>query len=216
MKRQNDKNFFYLSCRGSLTVQFLLGFILFLSFVMLFSVMTLTLAVSEITQYITYASSRKLFLGDGDKGLQQKSARKKYHSLVKDNQHLSKFFTGANKLFEIEETGGDLREGDGLGLNSGFSRASGKPYLFYGVWTKFIPKVLEVDTLWGSTEEDAAFFETVVGSYLGREPTKVECEEFIEKRWEFIINKHISTGGTFPANPDPANRYQEDFGDNRC
>ena len=63
--RQNNQTPFGLSCRGSLTVQFLLGFILILSFVMLFSAMTLTLAVSGVTQYMTYSASRVLFLSDG-------------------------------------------------------------------------------------------------------------------------------------------------------
>ena len=213
MKVKSYKNFFYLSCRGSLTVQFLLGFILILSFVLLFSAMTLTLTVSEITQYITYASSRTLFLGDGTKNIQQQNAREKYSYLV-ENQHLSKFFTGSNKLFEIEETGGDLMPGTGLGLNPQFSPSLEVPYLFYGVWTKFIPKILEVDTLWGSTEEEAAFFETVIGSYLGREPTKLECEEFIKKRWEFIATKQ---GSMIPSPVvDPSSSYTEDFGDNGC
>ncbi|MDE0119489.1 MAG: hypothetical protein OXM55_05725 [Bdellovibrionales bacterium] len=212
MTIKSYKKFFYLSCRGSLTVQFLLGFILILSFVFLFSAMTFTLAVSEVTQYITFASSRTLFLGDGSKALQQRMAREKYDSLVQ-NSDFSKFFTGANKLFEIKETGGDLMPGEGLGFNREFSPSSEIPYLFYGVWTKFIPKILEVDTLWGSTEEEAAFFETVVGSYLGREPTKKECEEFAKKRWEFIVEKH-NPPSFFDGNVDP--RYREGFGDNGC
>ena len=62
---------FISSSKGSLTVQFLLGFVLILSFMVIFGAMTLTLAVASITQYITYASSRALFLGFGNEFLQQ-------------------------------------------------------------------------------------------------------------------------------------------------
>ena len=201
-----DQKYFILSCKGSLTVQFLLGFILILSFVMLFTVMTFTLAVSEVTQYITYSASRALFLSHGSKAYQQKAAMDRYDALI-SSPHLSKFFQ--TNLFEITQAS-DLSS-EGLGLNRRFSVSSGEPNMFYGVWTKFIPKVLELDTLWGSTEEDAAFFETVVGSYLGREPTITECEQFNQKRWDFISDEH----GGIPSAVDPSGHYKV-FHDNGC
>ncbi len=200
----NQKRFIF-SCRGSLTVQFLLGFILILSFVMLFSVMTFTLAVTEVTQYITYAASRDLFLSHGSKGYQRQAAMEKYNDLV-SSLHLNKFFKP--DLFRITEAS-DL-SGEGLGLNRSFPPASGAPNLFYGVWTKFIPKVLEVDTIWGGTEENEAFFETTIGSYLGREPTITECEQFNNKRWELILDKH----GSIPVSS--ATISYQPFHDNGC
>ena len=199
---------FILSCKGNLTVQFLLGFMLILVFVMLFTLMSFTLAVSEITQYVTYAASRSLFLGDGTKGHQQNAARDKYENLI-SNPPLDKFFRP--NMFQIAEPS-ELRPPDNfLGLNRRFPPTSGAPNLFYGVWTKFIPKVLELDTPWGSTEEDATFFETVVGSYLGREPSKTECEEFDKKRWEFILDIH----GSIPEAANPYGDYNgySDTGD---
>ena len=191
-----------MSRKGSLTVQFLFGFVLILSFVMLFAVMTLTLAVSGVTQYITYAASRTLSLGHISKGDQEQAARKKYKELM-DKPSFSKLFKPG--LFEVRRSG-DLQPGNGLGLNTKFSVAGNVPNLFYGVWTKFVPKILEVDTLWGGTEEDAAFFETAIGSYLGREPTSEECQSFIQKRWDFIIRRH----GNMNVQPagNPAGSYQ--------
>jgi hypothetical protein len=199
---------FIFSCKGSLTVQFLLGFILILSFVMLFSVMTFALAVSEVTQYITYAASRDLFLSHGSIGDQRAAAIDRYRALV-ESIHLKKFFQP--DLFRITPAS-DL-SGEGLGLNRRFPVSSGEPNLFYGVWTKFIPKVLEVDTIWGGAEENEAFFETTIGSYLGREPTITECEQFNKKRWELISNKI----GSIPSARDPAGAYQETvYHDNGC
>ena len=200
-----------LSCRGSITVEFLLGFILILSFVMLFSVMTLTLAVSEITQYITYAASRALFLSDGRRDLQIKSAKDKYKELS-TSQHFDKLFKPG--LFKIKAHDALAKE-NGFGYNGKFGFASDVPYLFYGVWTDFTPKVLEVDTLWGGTEEDEAFFKTSIGSYLGRESTLKECENFVKKRWERISREH----GSIPSAVNPAVFYNNNYSsylDNGC
>lgn len=199
---------FILSCKGNLTVQFLLGFILVLVFVMLFSLMSFTLSVSEITQYVTYAASRSLFLGDGTKGHQQNAAREKYENLI-GNPPLDKFFRP--DMFQIAEPS-ELRPPDNfLGLNRRFPSTGGTPNLFYGVWTKFIPKVLELNTPWGSTEEDAAFFETVVGSYLGREPSRDECEKFNRNRWQLILDVHNG----IPEAANSSGTYGV-FSDNGC
>ncbi len=203
-----------LSQSGSLTVQFLLGFVLCLCFVMLFSVMTLTLAVSEITQYITYSASRTLFLGDGTKDLQQKGAMEKYGHLA-TTPPFNKLFQGTSRFFEIADQGDLSREGhpSGVALNyRRFPESSQVPHLFYGVWTKFIPKVMQIRLpLWGEVKEDSSFFETAVGSYLGREPSGEECKQFIDKRWEFISSKL----GGIPSGIDPAGFYEK-FYDNGC
>ena len=175
---------------------------------MLFSLMTFTLSVSSITQYITYAASRSLFLGGGRRIDQRKLAREKYKALTQ-SPPFDRFFQA--DLFRIAAAS-DLETPDkGMGLNKSFTVSGGEPNLFYGVWTKFIPKVLEVDTVWGNTEEEENFFETAVGSYLGREPTMTECEEFNKKRWEFISRKH----GVIPSAVDPSGFY-EVFHDNGC
>ena len=49
--------------RGVLTVQFLIVIVLVLFFVVSFFGLTMTLAYSSLTQYLTYASARKMSLG---------------------------------------------------------------------------------------------------------------------------------------------------------
>lgn len=207
----------FLSCRGSLTVQFLLGFVLILIFVMLFSVMTFTLAVSEVTQYITYAASRALFLSSIDKDAQQAAANEKY-DFLRRNPPFDKFFQA--DVIRIAE---ELSPGTGLGLNRNFPVLGGDPNLFYGVWTQFVPKVLEVDTLWGSTEEEENFFETAVGSYLGRESTISECKKFIDERWNFIERRLSEIGSDFssirmgnPVRSYNGQKGKDNFYDNGC
>ncbi len=174
------KKRFIFSSKGSLTVQFLLGFVLILSFMVIFGAMTLTLAVASITQYITYASSRSLFLSFGDEALQKQKAEEKFNLLKSQ-------LVRSDGLIDISQ-----KE---VGLNRTFSPGGGKPNLFYGVWTEFLPKILKVETLWGNTTDDnVRIFETVVGSYLGREPSIKECDDFNKSRWRLIKGIHGDTG----------------------
>ena len=175
---------------------------------MLFATMTLTLAVSEITQYVTYSTSRVLFLSHGEKSTREQDAINKYRSLITDTP-FSVFFK--DSLFQI-----DRPENMGMGLNiQDFAPflANNEPNLFYGVWTKFNPKVLSVDSLWGSTKEnDPNWFQTTIGSYLGQESTKKDCENFNEKRWQWIEQIH-SNSNDLNIN---YNNSGSNSGDNRC
>lgn len=204
------KKHLIISRKGSLTVQFLLGFILILSFVMLFAAMTLTLAVSAVTQYITYAAARSLYLGHESKTYQYETAMEKYEMLMGKSAFERLFQPG---LFKVKKAS-DLQKENGLGINGEFSVTGSEPNLFFGVWTEFVPKVLEMETLWGDTEEEEAFFETAIGSYLGREPASDECKAFIKKRWKFISNK-LGPLSVSWAN-DPASSYKEEDDDNGC
>ena len=200
-----------LGCEGGLTVQFLLGFVLILSFMSLFFMMTLTLAVSEIIQYITFASSRQLFLSNVNEAAQKQLARDKYEKLTTEK---FKFDFNSNTLMKI--TSPDEMELNGnnhIGLNNDFKNVvqnqQHKANLFYGVWANFTPKILSVNTLWGSTKPDDdpnIYFKTTIGSYLGREPTKKECEEFNNERWNKINRLHNNTGNlrpsSFPSSSD--------------
>ena len=171
--------------KGSLTVQFLLGFVLILSFVALFLMMTLTLSVSEIVQYITYSSSRQLFLGHSDKSAQIEKAKKKYDKLTKEDFQFKFDDNFLIKITPVDDWGPNTFRG----LNNsqaGFAVQPNEPNLFYGVWTDFNPKLLSVDTLWGSTDIPDPELKTTIGSYLGREPTKDECEKFNQERWNKI------------------------------
>lgn len=180
-----------LGCKGSLTVQFLLGFVLILSFMSLFFMMTITLAVSEVIQYITFSSSRELFLGNRDKEEQVQKAKNKYQSLTQDKFN---FNLNNNNLIKITKVSDmDLSGNNYIGLNQNFVVAAGKPNLFYGVWADFTPKILSVNTLWGSTDpgqDPNTYFKTTIGSYLGREPSQEECRNFNKERWNKIKQLH--------------------------
>jgi len=168
-----------LGSKGSLTVQFLLGFTIVFVFLGLFFAISATLVVSSITQYITFSSARVLFLAHEDKGKQIKAAKDKYRDL------LAKFpGLGSKKMFEVSDI-----NNLGLGFNNSFDQGGGEPKLFYGVWTEFNPKILEINTMWGDSGKDSNWFKTNIGSYLGREPSKEDCKNFNKNRWGWIKNK---------------------------
>ena len=195
---------FISSSKGSLTVQFLLGFVLILSFMVIFGAMTLTLAVASITQYITYASSRALFLSSRSEALQKDNARDKFNLLKSQ-------LVNTDGLIDISQVSLDNDQY----LNEDFGFISSKPYLFYGVWTKFLPKILKMETLWGNTTDDnVRIFETVVGSYLGREPSMIECISFNDSRWGFI--KNMQGGYTGSNNTYGFCRSDRGLCDNGC
>ncbi len=167
-----------LSRRGTLTIQFVLGFALILGFVGLFWIMTFTLAMSSITQYITFASARNLFLSSKDIHSQRVQANNVYQGL-KGKFSSPPFF--GNDTIKISDDIINTR-----GLNRLDFPSAVPPNLFYGVWTEFNPKILTLKPYFGDVEEDADFFKTTIGSYLGREPTVEECENFDRGRWPAI------------------------------
>ena len=215
------KNLFFCQ-KGVLTVQFLFGFIIVSGFMVVFALLTLTLVVSEITQYITFSASRSLFLSHVDPETQIERAKKKYKSLSTDFRFFSSPDGNAqNKWFDIKE---DILPGDGLGLNeSHFVPDPPETNLFYGVWTHFQARVLDMDMLFlGKTTEqtgDDAFRVKSIGSYLGREPSQKECEDFTKERWNEISKAHgFNTQSIRPdggANPDENYRSHKEP-DNGC
>ena len=175
-----------------MTIQFLFGFILVSGFMAVFAALVLTLVVGEIVQYMTFSASRSLFLGHESRIEQQEAAKAKYLKLR--NEDL-KFFSGPSPWFVLEPQG--LSSGETLGLNRTYELPDNSlPNLFYGVWTtKFQSKLLALDLMFlGSTtdEEPDVAFSAKLGSYLGREPTQQECENFTRERWNTIYQKQFN------------------------
>ncbi len=180
---------YLLSQKGSLAVQFLFGWVLLMGFVAIFAALTLTLSVAEVVQYITYTSSRQFMLGHLDEDQQIAAATNKYNKLTRHSS-LCSFFRhcNSNGMFTIQES-------PEIGLNRDFNQGGqGSPYLFMGVWTVFKAELLDINIpLWGSTTEGSSkdeIFTSNIGSYLGREPSVMECESFNTVRLKWIHENH--------------------------
>ena len=150
--------------------------------------MSFTLAVSGVVQYITYSSARVLFLGNESKQVQKATAIQKYQSLK------NKFPFFKPNVFKIADN-----PTNSLGFNRTYNPRSYN--LFYGVWTYFTPKLLDVDPpLMAGVDEDQHFFQTTIGSYLGREPSTEECKNFRKKRWQIIKQLHGNASPLYLGN----------------
>ena len=183
-----------LSKKGSLTVQFLLAFILCISFVFFFAVISLTLATASITQYITYASARQLFLGHADKEAQDFVAKEKYRGLRNDTFPGLFNVTGGSSsvLFAVASdltTNGSCvandQSAEGMLGSRGNLTSQNTANHFYGVCTGFEPKIFKLNLPFGG---QTTSFQTTIGSYLGREPSQRECTDFNNHLIQAIVN----------------------------
>ena len=201
-KREKPRSFYLLrSQKGSLTVQFIFAFMLVFGFIIGFFYLSLTLVIGELVQYATYSSSRYLSLSHQDLHKQQLESQAKYNQLLFEGGIFKSGFFGN---IDADDKPFNLQKPSGIGLNSVLPSIPGMykgRNLFYGVWTKFQPKGLSLKVpFWGESVQGAQhdWFESVIGSYLGREPSQKECEDFAVDRWKMIkevISPSLPGGG---------------------
>lgn len=215
-----DRRTILRSQKGFLTLQFMMSFVLVAFFMMLFAALSLTLAVSEMVQYMTFSASRALFLGHASLEQQENRARTKYETL-KTSPGFGAFFQQRLGWFAITPA---LQRDESMGLNlQGFSVDDSRPNLFFGVWTPFQARMLALENpFFGSTTEDPqSSFQTRIGSYLGREPTWEECKDFNRKRWQVLSQLHgWPPSVSLPQGANPEESYREHLeslnADNGC
>ena len=204
MKKIKKQMPLHLLCnqKGSLTIQFIFSFMLVFGFIFGFFYLSLTLVVGELVQYATYSSSRYLSLSHETVVMQKDVSQLKYRSLLfapagSGGIFKAGFFgpLGADKPFNLQEISSKGINPELPGVQLDDRRLS------YGVWTKFQPKGLSLKIpFWGDSAQDAqhGWFDSVIGSYLGREPSQKECTDFAKDRWQMIKQKiHPSPPGGF-------------------
>ena len=185
-ENRNSLKKFKKSAQGFLTVQFMIAFIFIMFFIISFLGLALTLVHASLTQYLTYSSARKNALGGESIGAQKDAGEQRYQDIREGlfkGSHL-----GGSDWFVIptEAT---------IGENTQYSEKS-RPvaglHLFYGSHLTFKSNVInfQIPSLTDSSDETNRNLETTVGSYLGREPSREECEGFL-------------TGSELPIGNDP-------------
>ncbi len=204
MKKQERQRSLHLlfSQKGSLTVQFIFAFMLVFGFIICFFYLSLTLVVGELVQYATYSSSRYLSLSHERVEEQRSASQIKYNTLLFGGGIFKSGFFGAidadDKPFNLQR---NIQNSAGLGLNSALPGMQMGRNLFYGVWTEFQPKGLSLKVpFWGDSVQGSEpnLFDSVIGSYLGREPSQQECENFAKDRWR-MIKRVISSSPSPPG-----------------
>ena len=179
--------------RGIITIPFLLVLVIVLFFTLAFLMLTMTFAHVTVTQYLTYSSARKLSLAGESQDDQVNSAISHYEILrlqfFKSDAHTGK--TG--DWFDIE-TATDLKQNQSKRVGADMLRwyKNTNPYLrtnFYGLSTRFNAEVLNLQIPFLIEGDSDDLRELVyVSSFLGREPSKAECEDYHKKRKDKIID----------------------------
>lgn len=206
--------------KGFITVDYLFALVLVSGFSFIIFALSLTLTMTETIQYVTFSAARNFYAANQNQNAQTAAAAQKYQELTTDPVltpllksgwfELSAFTVGTN----LPENVSDLSKIKDSGL---YSRTNST---FHGAVVYFVSKVLEFNIpFYGSTVSDdlrgGTDFGAYIGSYLGREVTQDECENFLIQRWEKI--KLLPTSGAAPYSDarSTQNSYLG-FADNGC
>lgn len=192
--------------RGIITVDFLFSMVLILGLASLMFVLTFTLSVASVTQYVTFAAARNYFPAHIDQASQEKRAKDKYTELI-NHPVFKPLYT--NGWYKVEA---QPNIGDHTKIIPGYSDASQGTNKFWGVGTSFVAPVLAFkipfygDTTAGA-DDTGEGFKTYMGSYLGREPTTDECIQFTNARWEKIRNLPVNGGSAYSTGTSNAGYF---------
>ena len=156
--------------RGFVTIPFLVAFVIVMFLILSFFRLSLTLTYASVVQYITYSSARRLSLGDEDKDTQISKGESKYSQLTSDLLKQSTWF--------------DVPASPQTGFNTEYEE-TGYRNLFYGTFVPFTSNLISFRIPF-IAEEGEQGLTTTIGSYLGREPSKKECDEFNETKKDEI------------------------------
>jgi hypothetical protein len=196
--------------RGLMTIDFMFSMVLILGLSSLLFVLTFTLSIASVTQYVTFAAARNYVVAHLDQTTQETRAVAKYKELISNPVFRPLYNNGWYKV-DAEPNVGDHTK-----IIPEYDQAAGDVNKFWGVGTSFTAAVLEFKIpFYGSTQPDGDGsgdgFKTYMGSYLGREPTTEECLQFTAARWTAIRNLTVSggaaystagSGGYFPMTDD--------------
>lgn len=164
--------------KGILTIDFIFSFTIVLGLFQVFYVLSYTLMVAHLTQYLTFASARLFFAGHVSVTHQKELAEKKFNDLVQNTPA---------KYFYKDQFGLDSLRIEEFNYNTSESFR----YKYVGVQVQFKSKILDFNVPFlGSTSSELGpdGFSAYLGSYLYREPTADECFKFNESRIRGILS----------------------------
>ncbi|MBE8221287.1 MAG: hypothetical protein HAW60_01000 [Bdellovibrionales bacterium] len=189
--KNNNKNLFYKNLsseKASISVDFLFSFVLVMGLTYLILALSLTLSFIEVTQYITFSAARSYYASHNTPQDQEQQAKNKYNSLRKDTAW-SHFFDKIS-WFKIDSADNVVFIlSDSISKNHEYANkdTGGQPGMFQGVSTFFISKLLDfslpfIGKTKGAEEQKESGFRTKISSFLGREPSALECKDFEKER----------------------------------
>lgn len=190
-----------LNQRGIITLDFIFSLVLILGMSSLLFILSFSLSVASVTQYVTYAAARNYAVAHLDKASQEARAQAKYEELI-GNSVLKPLYN--NGWYSVD---GKVSVGDQTKIVTDWEGAIGTSNEFWGAGTHFVARVLDFHIpFFGSTSPESGggggknkgdSFTTYLSSNLGREPTADECIQFTAARWTAIRNLQVSQGSAY-------------------
>ena len=179
--------------RGIVTIAFMLVLIIVMFFMLYFFKLCLALTHVSIVQYISYSTARKLYLGGESQSIQTDMAKEDYKKLRNEKFFKQAIYTdsspNATDWFYLAP---DLESaGSKIGFNNNIIDTSKYRQMFYGVGIAFFPHIFDFSIPFltdpSSPSSDTAF---PISSYLGREPSQAECEDFfkLERKDKILVD----------------------------
>ncbi len=211
-KRENEK--------GSITIDFLFALVLVAGLSTVLFSLSITLTVSSIVQYMTFAAARNLNAADADSATQGQQAREKFSNLAQ-SRVLAPLFVGT--WFELQNPDFYGQPGNLQSFRPEFNYQGqdvGQADEFIGFAVTFYARVLDFKIpFFGSTTDEGNGsgdgFKTEIGSFIGKEPSAQQCENFNQARWRAIRRLNVGNG-----NADYSTNTQETgyiaIGDDGC
>ena len=199
------------SNRGMITISFLFVFIIIFFFFLIFFCLVITFAHVSVTQYMSYSTARRLSLSGESEQRQREQAKDYYNKLRAKFFDLDAHAGGTGDWFNIPPTF-DSDSKNFLGFEpSDFFPEGPNRNRFYGAGLKFTSRItgFRIPLI---MEEDFPPTEAVVRSFLGREPSKAECQDFNKKRGDEIKRKYSSS----PLSSFAVDAVNDVEGDNGC
>jgi hypothetical protein len=175
--------------RGAIAVDFVFGLVLVLGLTTIMIALTYTLAVVEVIQYAAFSASRAYFLGNVSPVDQQTAGQTKFQQFT--SQKYIKLLV-PKVWFALKPEVKDFSED--------FPASDDGDRYYEGVRVQLQAKMLDIKIpFYGSTANQggASGFKTRVNSFLGREVTQTECNQFMRARWEKIKGLPVSGGAQY-------------------
>jgi len=180
MKKNKKKS------KGMLTLDFIFSFFVTWGMVMVFLLMSFTLIMSSVSQYIIFATNRAHISGHVNVDQQDLMATTKFENLA--GSFGSLLSTGTESWYRAE-----------IELPETPAPALGPRQVAYGYKLNFTATILQNAEFPiiggpGSDSGDANFGRATLKAYMYREPTTTECLNFNRGRWEKILDRFQNLG----------------------
>ena len=204
--------------RGIITLPFLLVLVIILFFSLSFLMLSMTLTHVTITQYMTYSSARKLSLA-GISQSEQLGVAKIHYEKLRAQFFNPSAYTGTGDWFLIDPNIDDKRIEDAVQHfyeNVGAEKNETRDPSFYGITAGFTPQALNLKIPFLMEDGSAEITQPIaISSFLGREPSKEECNEFHKAR-RGAIKALCSSGCPHIEEPILPEVTNGSLGDNGC